>query len=110
MQMARLGGKRKRTWRIRVMPKLKLGLKCMSPLKMLARLRDGYISMMVGLEGKVGALNGNNFFGAKRLNPKADKSSKVSKAEEFEAKLIFEIYKSLMASRQLVSQNSIKAY
>ncbi|KAF9623470.1 hypothetical protein IFM89_003054 [Coptis chinensis] len=67
MQVARLGGKRKRSWRIRAIPKLKLRFKLVSPIKVLATLRDAYINMMIGLEGKVGVLNGTNFLHQKGL-------------------------------------------
>ncbi|PIA63672.1 hypothetical protein AQUCO_00201191v1 [Aquilegia coerulea] len=106
MNVARLGGKRKSFWRIRAIPKLKLKLKIVSPIKMLAKLRDAYINMMLGLAGNVGSLNGDGFFGDKRI-PKARKpsSSKVSKAAgEYESKLIFEIYKALKASPEFASQ------
>ncbi|KAF5197387.1 hypothetical protein FRX31_013024 [Thalictrum thalictroides] len=102
MRVARLGGKRKRGWNIRITRKLKLGLKILSPIKLLLKLRTAYINMMIRLEGKVGALNGDNFFKAKRINQKTEKNStnKDSKAaQEFEAKLIFQIYKSFTASR-----------
>ncbi|PIA63673.1 hypothetical protein AQUCO_00201192v1 [Aquilegia coerulea] len=104
MRVARLGGKRKRGWNIRIIKKIKLGLKILSPIKLLLKLRTAYIKMMIRLEGKVGALNGDNFFKAKRINQKTEKNSNDSKAaEEFEAKLILEIYKSLTASRELPS-------
>ncbi|KAF5197389.1 hypothetical protein FRX31_013026 [Thalictrum thalictroides] len=107
MNVARLGGKRKSFWRIRAIPKLKLKFKIVSPIKLLAKLRDAYINMMLGLAGNVGSLNGDAFFGGKRI-PKARKpsSSKISskQAGEFESKLIFEIYKALKASPEFASQ------
>ncbi|KAF9623468.1 hypothetical protein IFM89_003052 [Coptis chinensis] len=99
----RLGGKRKRTWKIKLTPKLKWGLKIVSPIKLMAKLRDAYINMMLGLAGNVGSLSGDNFFGGKRI-PRARKISKVSKTDVFETKLIFEIYKALKASRELAAQ------
>ncbi|KAF5197388.1 hypothetical protein FRX31_013025 [Thalictrum thalictroides] len=102
IKIARLGGKRKRFWRIRAIRKLKLGFKIVSPIKLLAKLRDSYINMMLGVAGNVGSLNGDSFFGRKRL-PKARTVEKISKAEEFETKLVYEIYKALMASRELTS-------
>ncbi|PIA63671.1 hypothetical protein AQUCO_00201190v1 [Aquilegia coerulea] len=102
MKIARLGGKRKRLWRIRAIRKLKLGFKTVSPINLLAKLRDSYINMMLGIAGNVGSLNCDSFFGGKRI-PKARTVRKVSKAEEFETKLVYEIYKALMASRELTS-------
>ncbi|KAF9623467.1 hypothetical protein IFM89_003051 [Coptis chinensis] len=102
MKVARLGGKRKSFWRVRTIPKLKWGFKIVSPIKLLRKVRDAYMNMMLGLAGNVGYLNGDNFFGGKRI-PKARTISKASKVEEFETKLIFEIYKALMASRELAS-------
>ncbi|KAF8390086.1 hypothetical protein HHK36_024607 [Tetracentron sinense] len=97
MKIARLGGKSRRFWKIRAFPKLRL--KIVSPIKLLARLRDGYINMMLGLESNVGYLNNASVFGDRRI-PKARQVQMVSTSEEFDPRFLFEIYKSLMASSE----------
>lgn len=81
IQVIRLGGKRKRSWNIKVIRRLRLRFKLASPIKLLAKLRDAYINMMLGLARA--------------------KDRKVSKVEDIENKLILEICKSLKASREL---------
>lgn len=55
---------------------------------------------MVRLAGNVGSLNGNNVFGGKRI-PKARQVAKGYSGDAFEARLIYEISKVLVASREL---------
>ncbi|KAL5722058.1 hypothetical protein ACHQM5_005626 [Ranunculus cassubicifolius] len=102
-KVVRLGGKRKRTWKIKEFRKLKLGFRFGSPIKFFIKLRDGYINMMLGLSGNVN--DSHSFFGNKRI-PTARRSvrnRKISKAEEMDVKLILEIYKALKASQELTS-------
>lgn len=56
--------------------------------------------MMLGLAGNVGHLNGGSAFGAKRI-PKARQVQIPYSNNEFENRLIFEIYKAMIASREL---------
>ncbi|XP_057984002.1 uncharacterized protein LOC131168501 [Malania oleifera] len=99
MKVARLGdGRRRRLWKIKAIPKLRL--KIASPLKLWHKLKDSYINMMLNLAGNVGQLNNGNAFGTKRI-PKARKVPVVYSNDEFENRLIFEIYKALTASREL---------
>ncbi|KAI3412650.1 uncharacterized protein J3R85_017093 [Psidium guajava] len=103
LQVTRLGGNTgspRRSWKIKIAPKLRLRTIYSSPFKIFARLRDAYVGMMVGLAGKVGSLNTNNFFGGKRV-PKSRKPRIVYTSEEVEARLVYEIYKALQASREL---------
>lgn len=88
----------KRAWRIKVAPKLrfKMGTLSSSPLKLWRKLKNGYVNMMLNL-----ANDGTNVFGQKRI-PKARQLPPVSYSpSEFEKRLVFEIYKSLVASREL---------
>ncbi|XP_010252982.1 PREDICTED: uncharacterized protein LOC104594383 [Nelumbo nucifera] len=100
MKIVRFGGNARRVWKIRAIPKLRL--KICSPAKILVRLREAYMDMMLKLAGNVGYLNNNSIFGSKRI-PKAREVKTVSSNEEFEMRLVLEIYKSLLASRQLAA-------
>ncbi|KAF8390085.1 hypothetical protein HHK36_024606 [Tetracentron sinense] len=80
MKIARLGAKSRRFWKIRAFPKLRL--KIVSPIKLLVRLRDGYINMMLGLESNVGYLNNASVFGDGRIL-KARQVQMASSSEEF---------------------------
>ncbi|KAL5722059.1 hypothetical protein ACHQM5_005627 [Ranunculus cassubicifolius] len=100
-KVIRLGGKRKLTWKIRAFRKLKLGFRFVSPIKLFARLRDGYINMMLGMSGNVN--DSHSLFGNKRIGRASRNGRKISKAEKIDEKLILEIYKSLKASRELTS-------
>lgn len=51
-KVQRLG--RARSWRLR-MPKIRIRI--VSPLKLLARLRDAYVNMMMSFAGKMGTIN-----------------------------------------------------
>ncbi|KAL5722057.1 hypothetical protein ACHQM5_005625 [Ranunculus cassubicifolius] len=99
-RVIRLGGKRKRTWNIKAFRKIRLGFKIVSPFKILAKVREGYINMMLSLTGNVS--DNQTIFGQNRI-PKSRSVRKITKADEIQGKLIFEIYKSLKASRELAS-------
>ncbi|KAK7295760.1 hypothetical protein RJT34_18672 [Clitoria ternatea] len=93
----------RRYWRIR-----RLRWVITSPLKMLTKLKNAYINLMLRLAGSVGAMNtetdSNTIFALKRI-PKARQVSKGYSMDAFEARLIFEISKSLVASYELYPIN-----
>ncbi|KAI9085608.1 hypothetical protein K1719_032451 [Acacia pycnantha] len=94
-----LGGKpRRRVWRMKVKPRLSLVVK--TPLKLLGKLKNAYEDLMVKLVGNVGSLNNKNEFVGKRI-PKARQVSKGYSGDEFEARLVLEISKVLVASNEL---------
>lgn len=102
MKMIRLKGTR-RFWRIKAIPKLSLVV-MRSPLKLLNKIKNAYIDFMLKLSGKVGggegSLIGDAAFGQKRI-PKSRQVTHKFTMNEFEARLIFEISKVLVASREL---------
>ncbi|KAF8026851.1 hypothetical protein BT93_F3367 [Corymbia citriodora subsp. variegata] len=105
LQVARLGsggntGSPRRSWKIKIARKLRLRTIYYAPYKILARLRDTYVNMMVRLAGKVGSLNTDNFFGGKRV-PKRRQPRIMYSSEEVEARLVYEICKALQASREI---------
>lgn len=71
-----------------------------SPLTILTKLKNAYMNFMLKLSGNVGAMNSDNIFEVKRI-PKARQVSKGYSRDEFEARLIFEISKTLVASYEL---------
>lgn len=106
MKIMRLGIRSpRRFWRIRAIPKLRWVMRS-SPLKLLTKLKNGYMNFMMRLASHVGALNTdhNSILGGKRI-PKARQvsSKKGYSIDAFEARLIFEISKTLVASHELYS-------
>jgi hypothetical protein len=102
MQIIRMRSPRK-DWKIRTSPKLRWMIR--SPLKLLTKVKNTYMNVMLKLAGNVGgALNTDNKFGVKRI-PKTRQvsNSKVYSGDAFEARLIFEISKTLVASHELYS-------
>ncbi|KAL2329493.1 hypothetical protein Fmac_017074 [Flemingia macrophylla] len=97
MMVVRLKSSPRKYWKIRALPRLRWVVR--SPLKMLRKLKNAYMNFMLRVAGKVGAINVDNIFGEKRI-PKAPLSKGYSGAE-FEARLIFEISKTLVAAHEL---------
>ncbi|XP_030941010.1 uncharacterized protein LOC115965858 [Quercus lobata] len=100
VKITRFGGSpRRRVWRIRAVPKLRL--KNFSPSKLWTKIKNAYMNMMVSLAGNVGSLNTSSVFGDKRIPKERQVSHVVYSTEEVENRLILEIYKALLASREL---------
>ncbi|KAI4346931.1 hypothetical protein L6164_007794 [Bauhinia variegata] len=97
-KIIRLRGSPRRQWKIKPIARLRWVVK--SPLKMLAKLKNAYVDFMLRLTGNVGALSGNDLFGGKRI-PRARQVSKAYSGDAFEARLIYEISKVFIASREL---------
>ncbi|XVF20723.1 hypothetical protein REPUB_Repub12eG0027700 [Reevesia pubescens] len=98
IKIKRIGGGSRRFWRIKAIPKLHW--KIVSPIKLLTKLKHAYMNMMIKLAGNVGYLNTDNTFGGKRI-PKARKGPMAYSSNEFQDRLVYEIYKSLIATREL---------
>jgi len=93
MKMVRLRRSPHRQWRIKAVPKLTWMVR--SPLKMLAKLKSAYMNFMLR------SMNTDNIFGNKKTLKIDRQVSKNYKSDEFEARLIFEISKALVASHEL---------
>ncbi|KAM7520283.1 hypothetical protein LguiB_019245 [Lonicera macranthoides] len=101
LKTVRFGGGPQRSWRIKVIPKLRLKPVILSPFKIWSKLKNAYVNMMLNLAGKVGHSNNVNVFGEIRI-PKARQVSKAAySTNDFNNRLILEIYKSLMVSHEL---------
>ncbi|KAL8123898.1 hypothetical protein AgCh_011776 [Apium graveolens] len=99
VKIVTLGGSPKRSWRIKTVPKLKLKLILSSPMKLWRELKNGYINMILNL-GRSSSANGS----AEKRIPKARQSSRVTYTNtEFDNRLVFEIYKSLVTSHELAT-------
>ncbi|XP_061338373.1 uncharacterized protein LOC133285200 [Gastrolobium bilobum] len=100
MKIIRLKRSPRRYWRIRAIPRLRWLMS--SPLKMLTKLKNAYMNFMLRLAGNIGAMNtdSDNIFGVKRI-PKARQVYKGYSRDAFDARLIFEISKTLVASHEL---------
>ncbi|CAI0451411.1 unnamed protein product [Linum tenue] len=72
------GGGYKLVWKIKVVPKLRLRVVAAAPVKLAAKLKNGYMDMMVRLAGSVGYLNTQMVIGNKRI-PKARQSKSTAK-------------------------------
>lgn len=92
------GNKSKRAWKIRPIPKLRL--KFASPLNLWTKFKTAYMNMMLRLAGNVGATNTGNVFGGKMI-PEARHVPLTCKNNEFENRLVYEIYKSLVVSMEM---------
>ncbi|XVE72132.1 hypothetical protein DITRI_Ditri11bG0014000 [Diplodiscus trichospermus] len=95
-----VGGGSRRFWRIKAIPKLRWKIIASSPIKLLTKLKISYMNMMINLAGTVGHLNTENIFGGKRI-PTARKVSTGHSRNEFEERLVYEISKALIATREL---------
>ena len=98
------GGKPRRLWRLKRAPKLGYSyLKKMvrSPKKLWLKFKEGYINMMLRLAGDMGHINGGGLFEKKRISQARKVPLKYKNMEEFEARLVLEIYKSLSTSKGL---------
>ncbi|CAN0918620.1 hypothetical protein LINGRAHAP2_LOCUS30974 [Linum grandiflorum] len=87
-------------WRIKVVAKVRLRVVVTAPLKLVARLKNNYVDMMVKLAGSVGSLNTNRVFGNKRI-PKARQLRMSCSDEEFRNRIIYEMFKNVSAAHEL---------
>ncbi|QCE12916.1 uncharacterized protein LOC114185876 [Vigna unguiculata] len=92
-KMIRLRRSPHRQWRMKAVPKLTWMVR--SPLKMFAKLKNAYMKFMLK------SMNTDNMFGNKNTLKIDRQTSKVRKNDAFEARLIFEISKALVASHEL---------
>ncbi|KAK8569186.1 hypothetical protein V6N13_107044 [Hibiscus sabdariffa] len=101
MKVRRMGGRSpRRSWKIKAMPKLRWRAVIGSPMKLLAKLRNGYMNMMLRIAGSVGYLGTEKEFGGKRI-PKARKVALGYSNSEFDQRLLHEIYKNLIPALEL---------
>ncbi|XP_004152233.1 uncharacterized protein LOC101222359 [Cucumis sativus] len=97
---------RRRFWRIKISPKFRFLRKIPSPKKLLLRLRDAYVNMMLGFAnsrvfntsygGGAAVCDGIPGFG-QRL------------AKEYDEKMILEIYKSVVAEQREMIHRPVAA-
>ncbi|CAI0547611.1 unnamed protein product [Linum tenue] len=71
-----------------------------APLKLAAKLKNGYLDLMVRLAGSVGYLNTNLVFGNRRV-PKARHVKSTCTNEEFRNRIIYEMFKNISAAHEL---------
>ncbi|CAO2817219.1 unnamed protein product [Amaranthus hypochondriacus] len=90
----------KRFWRVRKSLKLK-GLKnvIISPKKLWNKFKNGYVNMMLKMAGEVGKINGGIEFEKKKISQARNVRVKFKNQQEFEARLVIEIYKALQTSK-----------
>lgn len=96
----RIGDRPKTSVGVKLVPKLRLKMVTLSPLKILRKLKNAYVNMMVNLAGNVEHLNNGNALAGKRI-PKPRQPKTVYSNREFDSRLIFEIYKTLAVSLEL---------
>ncbi|KAI3824196.1 hypothetical protein L1987_05646 [Smallanthus sonchifolius] len=88
------GGRNRRFWNIKAIPRLRL--KKASPIRLWIKLKNAYIDMMLRLGGT------ENVFDSKRV-PMRLQISRGYSMGEFQSRLIYEISKNLIASRELAT-------
>ncbi|CAN1196480.1 hypothetical protein LINPERHAP2_LOCUS43595 [Linum perenne] len=95
------GGGGRRSWRIKIKPKLKFLNKVGSPKKLFIWLRDAYVRMMVGFANSAGGgmvgVGGGAGYGGSAIGDGGGFGRKVVK--EYDEKMIIEIYKSLVIAQ-----------
>ncbi|KAL1824134.1 hypothetical protein DCAR_0312176 [Daucus carota subsp. sativus] len=96
MDTVRLGGSPRRAWRIRVVPKMRFKRVLSSPSRLWKKLKTGYVNMMLNLAKNQSA----NVFGGKRIPMGRQFPTGSYTSAEFDKRLVLEIYKSLVASRE----------
>ncbi|EEF36080.1 conserved hypothetical protein [Ricinus communis] len=100
LKIIRLGGAAtRRIWKLRTTAP-KLQWKLLSPVRILVNFHDAYVDMMIRLANNMGKLNGRGVFGRKKF-AKDKQISMVSCGEEVDTRLVLEIYKRLVAAREL---------
>ncbi|KDP33019.1 hypothetical protein JCGZ_13050 [Jatropha curcas] len=101
MKVIRIGdrGSPKRGWKIRTVAKIRILKIVTSPLKLIGKLKSAYVNMMLNLAGNVGLLNNDSVFGNKRIPKARQVPTSAYSNEEFEARLVYEIYKALKATQ-----------
>ncbi|KAI8023111.1 hypothetical protein LOK49_LG03G00865 [Camellia lanceoleosa] len=98
LKTTRLGSKTRHwSWKIR-RPVPKLRFKTVSPIKLMAKLHDAYVDMMIRLVGD----NNVGIFRAKRVPKGRSPAPMVAANDEVvDGRLVLEIYKRLVSSREL---------
>ncbi|XP_076891689.1 uncharacterized protein LOC143625626 [Bidens hawaiensis] len=90
-----LGGRNRRFWKINAIKRLRL--KKVSVFRLWMKLKSAYIDTMLRLGG-----GNENVFGSKRVPRRLQASGGYSMGE-FQSRLIYEISKNLVASRELAT-------
>ncbi|KAI8574805.1 hypothetical protein RHMOL_Rhmol01G0382000 [Rhododendron molle] len=89
-------GRRKRSWGIKIARKLRLIL---SPKKLLIRLRDAYVNLMLRLESSNTMMMNTGGFG----NSSFDGGFGKGPLKEYDEKTILQMYKSLVMAQGLLA-------
>ncbi|XP_072985024.1 uncharacterized protein [Typha latifolia] len=94
---AELGGgrRRRRFWRIKISPKLKL-IRFVSPRRWLAKIRDAYVRMMLGFASSAALGSGFGYGYGYGGDARVEAFSKP-RIKEYDEKMLVEIYKSIIA-------------
>ncbi|XP_057523492.1 uncharacterized protein LOC130803309 [Amaranthus tricolor] len=95
------GSKFRRFWRVKKGLKFKGYFKkiFLSPKKVWNKFKDGYVNMMLKMAGEVGKVNGGSEFERKKISQARQVRVKYKNQQEFEARLVIEIYKALQTSK-----------
>lgn len=93
------GGRRRRFWRIRIAPpRLRFLSRAASPKRLLARIRDAYVRMMLSFASTRAIAAGYAVYGGDTVAGFGRPQLK-----EYDEKMIVEIYKSLVAQGSLIA-------
>ncbi|KAL3568341.1 hypothetical protein D5086_030992 [Populus alba] len=86
IKVTRFGGSPRRVWKIRAVPKLRILKSIASPLKLMSKLKNAYINMMLGMAGNV---DGTNVFGNKRVPRGRQVKATNYSSEAFEKRYLY---------------------
>ncbi|ONK54951.1 uncharacterized protein A4U43_UnF9360 [Asparagus officinalis] len=91
-----------RRFRLRSVFRIRFKFRVFSPLRIIARIRDAYVDSMLGIAGK-GAPGLLGSGGPECMLGRRIPKARLVRPEpgDFEKRLVLEIYKSVMASREL---------
>ncbi|KAL5745074.1 hypothetical protein ACOSP7_026220 [Xanthoceras sorbifolium] len=111
VKFARSQSTSRRFWRIKPVPKLRLkNIRSSANIhKLWTKFKNAYMHMMIKFSGKMWYSNNENVLVDHQRIPKVRKggSSSVYAADEFESRLVYEIYKAVLETRQLSSKNNL---
>ncbi|KAI3785237.1 hypothetical protein L1987_44352 [Smallanthus sonchifolius] len=96
----RLNNGNKKSWRVKIIKRLRWTV--ISPRNLWTNFKNAYIILMSNMAGKGGCLAAGAAFPTKKLPARAS-SRRISSNDQFHERLLYEIYKNFIASRELAT-------
>ncbi|KAK1433225.1 hypothetical protein QVD17_10134 [Tagetes erecta] len=90
----------KKIWRLKIVKRLRWRI--ISPRNLWVNLKNAYIVLMSNMAAKVGSLATGAAFPTQKLPARAS-GHRISSGDQFHDRLVYEIYKNFIASRELAT-------